>query len=434
LDKIYVLDTNVLLHDPEAIFAFQDNCVVIPIAVVEEIDNQKKHQDDLGDNARRVSRIMDALRSKGSLSDGVHIDSGGTVKVELNHQSPNNLPIGLNNEKYDNRILAVAYGLNTEHPGSVKLVTKDINLRIKADAMGLEAEDYKNDKVDVSNLLSSVKTLRVEAKYIDDFYQYSRLSIDNIELLPNEFVILTDYANPSHSMMARYSAREKCLVPLFYKDFEIWGIRPKNKEQRFAIELLLDPDISLVTLIGQAGTGKTLLALAAGLHEVVEEKRYKRLLVTRPVVPLGRDIGYLPGDKDEKLRPWMQPIFDNLEYLCRSDISSRDLVQEFQQRGMLEIEALTYIRGRTLPNQFIICDEAQNLTPHMVKTIITRVGEGSKIVFTGDPQQIDNPYLDASSNGLTYLIDKLKDQEISGHMTLTKGERSKLAELGAMYL
>ncbi|AEE96660.1 PhoH family protein [Mahella australiensis] len=434
MTKIYVLDTNVLLHDPEAVFAFQDNCVVIPIAVVEEIDNQKNRQDEIGDNARCISRIMDTLRARGSLSDGVYTDSGGIIKVELNHQSPNNLPIGLSSEKYDNRILAVAYSLNVENPGLVKLVTKDINLRIKADAMGLEAEDYKNDKVDVATLFSGVKTLQVNAECIDDFYKYSRLSIDNVDFLPNEFAVLTDYTNQSHSMLARYSIKEKCLIPLFYKDLEIWGIRPKNKEQRFAMELLLNADISLVTLSGQSGTGKTLLALAAGLHEVVEEKRYKRLLVTRPVVPLGRDIGYLPGDKDEKLRPWMQPIFDNLEYLCQSDISSRDLVQEFQQRGMLEIEALTYIRGRTLPNQFIICDEAQNLTPHMVKTIITRVGEGSKIIFTGDPQQIDNPYLDISSNGLTYLIDHLKGQEVSGHITLIKGERSKLAELGAMYL
>lgn len=434
MTKIYVLDTNVLLHDPEAVFAFQDNCVVIPIAVVEEIDNQKNRQDEIGDNARCISRIMDTLRARGSLSDGVHTDSGGIIKVELNHQSPNNLPIGLSSEKYDNRILAVAYSLNVENPGLVKLVTKDINLRIKADAMGLEAEDYKNDKVDVATLFSGVKTLQVNAECIDDFYKYSRLSIDNVDFLPNEFAVLTDYTNQSHSMLARYSIKEKCLIPLFYKDLEIWGIRAKNKEQRFAMELLLNADISLVTLSGQAGTGKTLLALAAGLHEVVEERRYKRLLVTRPVVPLGRDIGYLPGDKDEKLRPWMQPIFDNLEYLCQSDISSRNLVQEFQQRGMLEIEALTYIRGRTLPNQFIICDEAQNLTPHMVKTIITRVGEESKIVFTGDPQQIDNPYLDISSNGLTYLIDHLKGQEVSGHITLIKGERSKLAELGAMYL
>lgn len=434
-----VLDTNVLLHDPGAIFSFQDQDIVIPIAVIEEIDNQKKRNDEVGGNARQVSRCLDNLRANGKLAEGISLENGSNIRVELNHQALDRLPYGLGREKYDNRILAVASSLNEEIQGQVTLVTKDLNLRIKADALGLAVEDYDNDKVDFSELYTGVTTISVISEIIDYFYKENELELDEeneYKLLPNQFVILKDSYNPSKSVLARYLAGENRLVPLYprEKESEIWGVCYKNKEQRFALDLLLNDDIKLVTLVGSAGTGKTLLTLAAGLQKVIEDKHYQRLLVTRPIVPMGNDIGYLPGDKEEKLRPWMQPIFDNLEFLCHSESHSQDFIRELKERKLLEIEALTYIRGRSIPNQYIICDEAQNLTPHMVKTIITRVGLGSKIIFTGDPYQIDNPYLDPSSNGLTYLVEKFKDKEIAGHITLTKGERSPLAELGAKLL
>lgn len=439
LEKTFVLDTNVLLHDPGSIFSFQNANIVIPIAVIEEVDNQKKRNDEIGGNARQVSRYLDDLRNQGKLAEGILLKNGSTIRVELNHQALDKLPHGLGREKYDNRILAVASSLNEELDGNVALITKDLNLRIKADALGLDAEDYNSDKVDFDELYTGTKTLVVNCQVIDQIYRDGELSLTEKEkdgLLPNQFIILKDSYNPSKSVLARYFAGESKLVSLYPKDKEreIWGIGPKNKEQRFALDLLLNDDIKLVTLVGSAGTGKTLLTLASGLHKVVEEKQYQRLLVTRPIVPVGNDIGFLPGDKEEKLRPWMQPIFDNMAYLCHSENSKHDLVAELKGRNQLEIEALTYIRGRSIPNQYIICDEAQNLTPHMVKTLITRVGVGSKIIFTGDPYQIDNPYLDSSSNGLTYLVEKFKEMDIAGHVTLTKGERSPLAELGAKLL
>jgi len=437
LKRTCVLDTNVLLHDPKAIFSFQDKNVVIPIAVIEEIDNQKKRNDEIGGNARQISRYLDQIRLLGKLAEGVDLTNGSNIRVEINHQVLDKLPHGLGREKYDNRILAVASSLNEDLEGKVTLITKDLNLRIKADALGLATEDYNNDKVNFDELYHGVTVINLSSSQIDGFYSKNEIKLTGEikeKLFPNQFVILKDSYNSSKSILARYLAGEGKLVSLYSREKEAWGISPKNKEQRFALELLLNDEIKLVTLVGSAGTGKTLLTLAAGLQKVVEEKRYQRLLVTRPIVPMGNDIGFLPGDKEEKLRPWMQPIFDNMEYLCHSFSGHHDLLTELKERNQLEIEALAYIRGRSIPNQYILCDEAQNLTPHMVKTIITRVGLGSKIIFTGDPYQIDNPYLDSSSNGLTYLVEKFKEMEISGHITLTKGERSPLAELGAKLL
>lgn len=430
---IYVLDTNVLLHDPQSIFSFSCSNIVIPIAVIEEVDNQKRRQDEIGGNARQVSRYLDQLREKGSLSGGIILEHGGSIRVELNHLSLKELPFGFDQEKFDNRILAVALKLSKEH-SDVRLVTKDLNLRIKADSIGLPAEDYETDKLtNLNELYSGVTQYSANSEEIGSLYKEHELQLEETHSFhPNQFVILKNDCNPSQSLFARYAKGK--FSTLKYSDSEVWGIRGRNKEQRFALELLMDESIDLVTLVGSAGTGKTLLALAAGLDKVVEQGIYNRLLVTRPIVPVGNDIGFLPGNKEEKLKPWMQPIFDNLEFLCSSDEKSSEMVEEFINRGYLEVEALTYIRGRTLPKQYIICDEAQNLSPHMIKTLITRVGEGSKIVFTGDLYQIDNPYLDSTSNGLTYLVEKFKSQEIAGHVTLMKGERSKLAELGARLL
>jgi len=431
--KTYVLDTNVLLHNPQAIFAFEDNEVVIPFAVIEEIDNQKRRQDEIGRNARMISRQLDELRTEGQLSRAIRLRGGGTLRIEMNHQESIDFPRGLDSQKCDNRILAVAHNIQQRNGGSVILVTKDLNLRIKADVLGLAAEDFYNDKVDYHELHKGFREVQVAADDLDAFYRDRCLGWHhNPEPFPHEFLILRNSANPSHSALGHYA--NKTIRPLFHEDSVSWGVRARNKEQKFALELLLDDSIQVVTLVGSAGTGKTLLALAVGLEKVIEQNAYSRFLVTRPIIPMGDDLGYLPGTKEEKLRPWMQPIYDNLEYILRSCPEPFDVLNDLLRRGTLELETLTYIRGRSIPNQFILCDEAQNLSPNMIKALITRVGEGTKIVFTGDPEQIDHPYLDASSNGLTYLVEKLKAEEIAGHVTLVKGERSRVAELGAKLL
>lgn len=436
MKKTYVLDTNVLLHDPKAIFAFDDNDIVIPIVVIEEIDSQKKRQDSIGRSARQVSRYLDSLREEGELYKGVELEQGGTLRVELNHQMINQLPLSLSEEKADNRILSTAMGLNEDEEidTSVILVTKDINMRVKSDALEIEAEDYETNTVNIEELHSGLTTIKVDSTLIDQFYSEEELKLEH-DFYPNQFVVLEDKLGGSQSALCRYDDKQGVLRPLIFQGAETWGVKPRNKEQQCAIDMLLNDEIKLVTLVGKAGTGKTLLALAAGLEKVVELKDFNRLLVTRPIVPMGNDLGYLPGDKEEKLRPWMQPIYDNMELLVGSkDGDAADMIQNLQDMNLIEMEALTYIRGRSIPQQFIIVDEAQNLTPHEIKTIITRVGEETKIILTGDPYQIDNPYLDSNSNGLTYLAERFKDQKIAGHITLRKGERSELAELAASVL
>ena len=433
MPKTYILDTNVLLHNPQAMFAFQDNEVVIPFAVIEEIDNQKKRQDEIGRNARIVSQMLDALRLSGRLSEGVTLPEGGQLRIELNHQEAIDFPKALDPRKHDNRILAVANSLNGNGAQAVVMVTKDLNLRIKADVLGIPAEDFYTDKVDYHRLYTGAGEYHMSSDEFELFYSQGKLSLNGgLQAHPNQFIILKNHSSQSQSAIGRYSLN--VLWPLVHGDSVNWGIRALNKEQKFAFELLLNDDIKVVTLLGRAGTGKTLLALAAGLEKVLEQRAYSRLLVTRPVTPMGDDLGYLPGSKEEKLRPWMQPIYDNLELLMRNCDDRNEVVEDLLRKGILEMEALTYIRGRSIPGQFVICDEAQNLTPHMIKTLITRVGEGTKIVFTGDPEQIDHPYLDASSNGLSYLVEKLKSEEISGHITLVKGERSRVAEMAARLL
>ncbi|MDI6870070.1 MAG: PhoH family protein [Bacillota bacterium] len=446
MKKTFVLDTSVLLHEAEAMFAFEDNTVVIPIAVVEEVDNHKRRLDEIGRNARKVSHQLDELRSRGKLNQGVELEGGGTLRVELNHQSADILPASFDRHKVDNRILAVALSLQAEkvEPQPVILVSKDLNMRVKADSLGLLAQDFERNKVQIEELYSGNRTVRVSAEVINRFYSAGaldprELGEDGEGLSPNEFVLLEDEGGTSQSGMARLDKGGQ-LVPLRTLHADMWGIKARNKEQRFAVELLLNDDVRLVTLVGRAGTGKTLLALAAGLQKVAEENAYRKLLVSRPVVPMGNDLGFLPGDMEEKLRPWMQPLHDNLELIFANREGGRgkdrggNPLQNLRDLGLVDIEALTYIRGRSIPGQFFILDEAQNLTPHEVKTVITRVGEGTKIVLTGDPYQIDHPYLDSSSNGLTYVVEKFKGEPIAGHITLTKGERSELAEMAAQLL
>ncbi|MCE5167815.1 PhoH family protein [Paenibacillus profundus] len=441
MNKIFVLDTNVLLHDPNALFAFGANEVIIPAVVLEEMDSKKRNADEIGRNARTVSRQLDRLREEGHLHSGVPLHNGGRLTVELNHRSFVRVQEMFGEITNDNRILAVALNYHSEQqqtdaPAEVILVSKDVLVRIKADVLGLHTEDYISDRTVQSgdDLYGGSVTLFVHPGVIDEFYSYRFLQVKNLQLKtalqPHEFVILKDSMGTSKSALLKVNADASKLEPLFLSNDPVWGITARNAQQRMALELLLNDDIPLVTMAGKAGTGKTLLALAAGLLKVEDDRKYKKLLIARPVVPMGKDIGYLPGEKEEKLRPWMQPIYDNLEFLFDTK-KAGDIEKILLGMGSIQVEALTYIRGRSIPGQFIIIDEAQNLSRHEVKTIVSRVGEGSKIVLMGDPAQIDHPYLDSASNGLTYLVERFKSESISGHITLEKGERSRLAQLAA---
>jgi PhoH-like ATPase len=436
--KNFVLDTNVLLHDPRAMFSFADNHVVIPIYVLEEIDTFKKELSDRGRNAREVARQLDALRDQGRLSEGVRLTEGGVIRVAIGKRQ---LPDALRSSQVaDNYILAVALEVRDAEP-SVRtfFITKDVNLRVRADALGLQSQDYDAENIDISELYPGVRDVDVAGAQIDAFYQDGSISIDATDLHPNEYLLLKSRDTSGHTALGRWDGAQKKVVPIRKLREGVWGIRPRNKEQHFALDALLNDDIKLVTLVGKAGTGKTLVAIAAGLQKVVEEDIYHKLLVSRPVYPLGRDIGFLPGDIEEKLNPWMQPIYDNVEFLLgfsgKADGKKEGRsYTEMIDLGYIEIEPLTYIRGRSIPGQYMIVDEAQNLTPHEVKTIITRVGDGTKIVLTGDPYQIDNPYVDAANNGLTTVVERFKNEAIAGHVTLSKGERSALAELASNVL
>ncbi|WP_203362188.1 PhoH family protein [Bacillus sp. REN10] len=439
MSKIYVLDTNVLLQDPYAIFSFKENEIVIPAVVLEELDSKKRYMDEIGRNARLVSKIIDKLRETGKLHQGVPLDNGGSLRIELNHRSFQKLQDIFIEMTNDNRILAVAKNLaleeeEKENGRPVILVSKDTLVRVKADALGLESEDFLSDRViEMSDIYTGFLEVYVSKETLDLFYQKGELALSEVAnhpFYPNQFLLLKDALGSSSSAIAMVDAKGKYMKKLLHDDEIVWGIKPRNVQQVMAIELLLRPDIPLVTMAGKAGTGKTLITLAAGLFQTEDLQMFKKLLVARPIVPVGKDIGYLPGEKQEKLRPWIQPIYDNLEYLFNTK-KSGEIDQILAGLSSVEVEALTYIRGRSMPEQYIIIDEAQNLTKHEVKTILTRVGEKSKIVLMGDTAQIDHPYLDEYNNGLTYAIESFKDQAVAGHIKLMKGERSGLAQLAA---
>ncbi len=432
MTKNFVIDTNVLLHDPEAILKFPRHNVIIPVTVLEELDKMKRLPNDLGKNSRAVFRFLNSLADlgKGNFHKGVILDNESVVRIQLDIKR--DIPFYLELGIHDNRIIMAALLLK-EKGEEVIFVSNDFAARLKAEAIGLEAQEYKNLKYDYDSLYRGIRHLEIPKHDIDLFYKDGSLSLnEEVVFNPNEYCILT---SPEHSSaVGKWNPHTQTLNPLL-KYNNLWGIKPRNLEQKCAVDLLLRDDIKLVTLMGQAGTGKTLLALACGMRKVFDEGLYNRILVSRPVVPLGRDIGYLPGTKEEKLFNWMQPIFDNLEYLC--DSSGRESSETLKwviESKKIEMEAVTYIRGRSLPKMFIIVDEAQNLTPHEVKTIISRAGEGTKVILTGDPTQIDNPYLDKDSNGLTYAIARFSNQNIYGNIFLDKTERSELAALAATIL
>lgn len=435
VDRKIVVDTNVILFDALAIKKFFDADIHIPIVVIEEVDRFKRDLGENGRNARQFSRFIDTLRAKGSLAQGIAIEESRSRVFVSVDASLDGMPRELDEAKADNRILATARALSTKYPNAqVELITKDINLRIKADVFGIEAKDYEPEKVDMEDMYEGHKTVDVDPAVINNFYKDKIITADTFGLRANEYIVMRDLSNANHSAIGRFSEKDQGIVPLLAPTDSIWGIHPRNVEQTFAMDCLLNDEIMFVSLVGKAGTGKTLMALAAGLYKTLDEGRFQRLLVSRPIFPMGRDIGFLPGDIEQKLNPWMQPIFDNVEYLMGADKKAAGRAQELINQGMLNIEPLTYIRGRSIPNQYLIVDEAQNLTPHEIKTIVTRAGQGTKVVLTGDAYQIDNPYVDSSTSGLTYAVERFKGQRIAAHVTLSKGERSELAELAANIL
>lgn len=426
--KTFVLDTNVLIHKPDAFLSFRDNDVVVPLYVLEELDNLKSSSHEKGYNARQAIRYLDSIIPGGGLHTGVKIENGVTVYFEA---TVADLPQSVLPDRMDNKIIGVALHLQQEGR-EVFFVSKDINARVKAAALGLKVVDYEKQKVNSKKLYGGWKELDISADNADELEEGGSLRMED-GFLPNQFALLN--SKEHEPVIARYDSDLERLIVIEEITRPVCGIKPLNPPQTMAMELLLDPAVQLVTLIGKAGTGKTLLALACGLKQILDDKNYNRVMVSRPVIPMGKDIGFLPGDKKDKLSNWMRPIFDNLEFILtgykHQEFKNADALIN---QNRLEVEALTYIRGRSLPQQFIIIDEAQNLTPHEIKTIVSRAGQGSKIVLTGDPNQIDNPYLDANSNGLSYLVDAFKGEPIFGHITLAKSERSQLAALAAELL
>ena len=470
-DKYFVIDTNILLHNPEALFVFEENHVIIPYPVIEELDTQKRRDDDVGRNARQAIRHLDRLRNLGKLTDGVEWGDlkptaefalppsrngkTGSVRIDVDEHTR---PPAIAADMPDNRIIAAAWALHEAGKPAI-FVSKDLSARIKSDSLGIRTEDFENQKVDADRLYRGYIEADCDPQAIDDLYADRMLPLDRItdaltieqpnggeyvrELVPNQFVLMRDATDEHHTGLGRRLADTDELIPITGPRKPVFGIVARNVQQTMALDLLLDDEVRMVTLLGSAGTGKTLLAIAAGMTKVFNEKVYDKLLVARPIMPMGRDIGYLPGDKDEKLTAWMQPIFDNLAYLMSTrgagsqapdSYTTEQRIQKLMADGQLVLEPLTYIRGRSIPHQFIVIDEAQNLTPHEVKTIASRVGEGTKLVFTGDIGQIDNPYLDQSSNGLSYTVEKMKGLGLVGHVTLARSERSELASLAAQRL
>jgi PhoH-like ATPase len=431
--KTFVIDTNVLLHNPASLFAFADNHVVIPMVVLEELDKFKTASNELGQNSREVARALDRLRHQGSLRSGVVTPQGGTIQVLMDYADLDGMAPGIN----DNRILGCAAALK-KAGHNVFFISKDINARVKADALDIPSEDFKAMRVNVDELYTGYVTVDVSGDEVDDLAHKPQtdpatlVPKEDLPLVWNQFVVLRDRTDKEHTALLRFDGASGMLRPLVEEPPEIYSVTPRSPEQRMAFELLLDDRVKLVTLVGRAGTGKTLLALACGLNKVIDSERYKKLLVSRPIMPLGADIGYLPGTKDDKLTHWMGPIFDNLHFLLASEERDPDdVIKRLIAEETITMEALTYIRGRSIARQFVVVDEAQNLTPHEIKTIISRAGEDTKVVLTGDPHQIDNPYLDSNSNGLTHVVERLRGQELAGHVTFTKSERSVLAGVAA---
>jgi PhoH-like ATPase len=430
MPKTYVLDTNVLLHDPKSLFSFEDNEVVLPLVVLDELDKKKSGQDEVARNAREVIRALDELRSGGNLSSGVKTKDGGVIRVELGFK--NDVPDGLDADRADNRIVGVALGLSKCE--AVVLVTKDINLRVKCDALGVKTEDYNNDRIsgNADDIYSGFIEVEVAGASIDDFNAIHLMEIpEGLNLFTNQYVLLKANDRPKCSTLAKFDGQR--LVPIKYYS-NVWGINPKNREQTCALDALFDPNIKLVTLTGKSGAGKTLVSLAAALNQLLETHKFKKLIVTKPNIPISKNLalGFLPGDLNQKMFAWVGGIWDNLDLLFGG--KGKGIIEQYMEEGVLEVAALENIRGRSYNGVLFICDEAQNLSKHEIKTLVTRMGEDSKIVLLGDIYQIDNIYLDSLNNGLSNLIEAFKPHSVAAHVTFTKGERGQLATLASQIL
>jgi len=441
--KNFVLDTSVYLTDADSIFKFDNHDIFIPLKVLEEIDKHKKRQDMVGINARRIIRTLDELRTKGNLQKGVRLDKGrGIVKVmsyEILRESI--FPPDLDIRIPDHIIIATAMAIRQESPKrKTVVVTRDINMRVICDSIGLDTDDYLTEKAVTSSdeLYQGFTTIVVDDQLIDRFYDGDDIILEEEDLeeplYANEYLMMVSNANPKKSALARFEGAHSPLHKIIHERIPDWKINARNKEQAFAIDLLMDPAVKIVSLVGRAGSGKTLMAIAAGLQQTLDlrgEDHYSRLIVSRPVQPMGKDIGFLPGTFEEKMLPWLMPIQDNLQTLLGNNKTALEM---YIENGKIEIEALTYIRGRSISNAYIIIDEAQNLTKHEIKTIITRIGEGTKIILTGDIEQIDNIYVNETTNGLAHAVEKFKQYPIAGHVTFKKGERSDVATLASKVL
>jgi PhoH-like ATPase len=424
--KSFIVDTSVLLYDKCSIHSLPGNDVIIPLVVLDELDRFKEKQGLLGESARYINRYLDQLRTKGSLHDGVEIENDQTIRVDID---THNVPESLDGATGDNKIIACALHHKNSGSNKVIVITKDINFRVKCDSLGIKAEDYYKDRIvkDKSQMYSGLEEIELEdSSLIDSFYRDNFVDVSkmNFDLNENQFVILK--CGNQSAIGAYYDGSIRQPVNNITK---VIGISPRNKEQKFALDLLTRDDVQLVTMTGIAGSGKTFLTLMAGLSGL-QEKKYDRIVITRSLQTVGKEIGFLPGDIDDKMSPWLSPILDNF----RQAFKDVTYFEAMRQKGQIEISPLAFIRGRTFNNTFLIVDEAQNSTIHELKTIITRVGENSKIVLLGDTDQIDTPYLDSLSNGLTITIEKFKKERLTGHITLTKGERSALATLASHLL
>jgi len=455
--KNYILDTNVIVHDPECFYKFDDNNVIIPIVTLEELDHIKTREGMVGYHARMAARELNSLRGQGSLEKGVKLPNGGFLRVELNHMDMSVFPQGVETNHNDIRIIAVAMNVQKENP-SIKtiLVTKDVYMLLKADSFGVSAEDYTNDKVKCDEIYKGYRELDMLSSQINKVYK-NGLPVNNEwfdePLFPNEFVHLHSIDEPGHEVLSRNI--DHVLRPLKYTKSDAWGLVPINRNQRMAFELLMDPSVSFVTISGGAGSGKTIISTAVALEKVIEIGEYRKIVFVRPTVAAGNDIGFLPGTEDEKLRPWMGSFYDAIENLMQSkkmnreeairagkqrtekpDFSVDSFIESYRAKGIIETKTFTYMRGRTLSNALVIVDEAQELTPHLAKLMLTRAGFGAKFVFIGDPtdNQIDNVLVDAKSNGLVYTIEKMKPFNITGHVSLEEVERSELAGIAEKHM
>lgn len=431
MSKTFIIDTNVLLHDPKAIFSFKDNEVVIPLIVLDELDKIKTGQDEAARNARMVVRTLDEMRSYGNLSKGIKTQNNGEIRIELNHSD--NIPFDLDQNRADNRIISVALNLSKTSQKKVIVVSKDINLRVKCDALGVMAEDYDSESIvdDISDIYNGWAEYNVPHESIDALYDGEDLdaSIINNNLYENQYLLLRSEIEPKHSFLAKVKNGVLKKVDVHNN---IWGISPRNKEQVFALDALFDPDIKLVTLMGTAGTGKTMISIVAGISQLLDSNQYKKVLISRLTQSVGKDLGFLPGSKDEKLEPYIAPFNDNLE-LIFSD-KGKGFLDMQKESGRIEVEAIQYMRGRSINNAFMIIDECQNLNLHEGKTLLTRAGADTKIVLIGDIDQIDTPYLGPTDNFLSHAVEKFKGQKIAAQIKLIKGERSELATLAAKIL